>query len=87
MTEYSTNFYVIIIFAQALSATMRAWGVCLPYTVDPYLASPGYAGDATKSEQLRAFWTGYEAITEGCLFSGAGGGFLMCISEVRFIFM
>ena len=62
---------------KALSDTMTAWGVMLPYTVDPYLGK-----DAEKSKQLRAFVAKYSAPhTKGCLFSGAGGGFLMVISD------
>ena len=62
---------------KALSDTMAAWGVMLPYTVDPYLGK-----DAEKSEQLKAFVAKYAAPhTKGCLFSGAGGGFLMVISD------
>ena len=53
----------------------------LPYTVDPFRASDGYAGDPAKSAELREWVAAYEAETLGCLFSGAGGGFLMCIAE------
>ena len=49
----------------------------LPYTLDPYLAI-----DDEKSAQLKAFVARYDAPhTRGCLFSGAGGGFLMVISD------
>lgn len=65
---------------KALTATMAAWGVMLPYTLDPYLASDGYPGDPNKSKELKEFWTKYDNKHEGCLFSGAGGGFLMVIS-------
>jgi cytidyltransferase-like protein len=51
------------------------------YTVDPYRACDGYAGDPAKSAELRSWVAAYEAETLGCLFSGAGGGFLMCIAE------
>lgn len=62
---------------KGLSGTMKAWGDALPYTVDPFL---GF--DEEKSEQLEEFWTQYDAPhTKGCLFSGAGGGYLMIISE------
>ena len=61
----------------ALSATMGAWAAMLPYTVDPYLGD-----DEAKTRELRAFVAKYDAPhTLGCLFSGAGGGFLMVISE------
>ena len=50
---------------------MRVW------QVDPYLGK-----DAAKSEELRAFVAKHDAPhTKGCLFSGAGGGFLMVISD------
>ena len=56
---------------------MAAWGAMLPYTLDPYLGK-----DAAKSEELRAFVAEYDAPhTHGCLFSGAGGGFLMVVSD------
>ena len=62
---------------KALSDTMAAWGGMLPYTTDPY-----FGKDAAKSEELRAFVARYDAPhTKGCLFSGAGGGFLMVISD------
>lgn len=62
---------------RALSDTMGAWGGMLPYTLDPYLAI-----DDEKSAQLKAFVARYDAPhTRGCLFSGAGGGFLMVISD------
>ena len=62
---------------KALSDTMAAWGAMLPFTIDPYLGK-----DAAKSEQLRSFVAKYDAPhTKGCLFSGAGGGFLMVISD------
>jgi hypothetical protein len=61
----------------ALSATMAAWGVMLPYTTDPYLGK-----DAAKSAQLAEFVASYDRPhTHGCLFSGAGGGFLMVVSD------
>lgn len=67
---------------KALSDTMTAWGEPLPYTVDPYRSSEGYPGDAEESRRLREFWTKYDCPhTHGCLFSGAGGGFLMIISD------
>lgn len=67
---------------RALSETMAAWEAMLPYTVDPYRASDGYTGDEEKSAALRKFWKAYDAPhTKGCLFSGAGGGFLMVISD------
>lgn len=67
---------------KALSATMDAWGVMLPYTTDPYQAMEGYAGDPVKSKELKEFWSKYDAPnTKGCLFSGAGGGFLMVIND------
>jgi hypothetical protein len=62
---------------QALSDTMTAWGEMLPYTVDPYLGD-----DEEKSRQLRDFCGHYDRPhTKGALFSGAGGGFLMVISD------
>lgn len=62
---------------KALSDTMDAWGVMLPYTTDPYLGK-----DASKSAQLREFVQKYDRPhTHGCLFSGAGGGFLMVVSD------
>lgn len=67
---------------KALSDTMTAWAEPLPYTLDPYVASKKYPGDVEKSKQLREFWKKYDAPhTHGCLFSGAGGGFLMVISD------
>ena len=49
----------------------------LPYTTDPYRGK-----DAAKSEELRAFVARHGfPHTAGCLFSGAGGGFLMVVSE------
>jgi len=62
---------------KALSDTMRAWAAPLPFTVDPYLGK-----DEQKSDDLKAFVAKYDAPnTKGCLFSGAGGGFLMVISD------
>eukprot|EP00462_Mataza_sp_D1_P007078 CAMPEP_0175121624 /NCGR_PEP_ID=MMETSP0087-20121206/1271_1 /TAXON_ID=136419 /ORGANISM="Unknown Unknown, Strain D1" /LENGTH=415 /DNA_ID=CAMNT_0016403185 /DNA_START=198 /DNA_END=1445 /DNA_ORIENTATION=+ len=62
---------------KALSDTMAAWAAMLPYTVDPFKGD-----DDEKSSQLREFWRQYDAPhTKGCLFSGAGGGFLMVISD------
>jgi len=62
---------------KALSDTMKAWAAALPYTTDPYLGK-----DAAKSAQLREFVAKYDAPnTKGCLFSGAGGGFLMVIND------
>jgi len=56
---------------------MRAWEAMLPYTTDPYRDD-----DQAKSQQLRDFVARYEAPhTHGCLFSGAGGGYLMVISD------
>ena len=68
---------------RALSETMAAWEAMLPYTVDPYQADHrGYPGDEEKSRELRKFWKSYDyPHTHGCLFSGAGGGFLMVISD------
>jgi hypothetical protein len=64
----------------SLSATMKAWEGMLPYTTDPYLGD-----DDEKSQQLKDFWTQYDAGgsqgAQGCLFSGAGGGFLMVVSD------
>jgi len=61
----------------ALSETMQAWGEMLPYTLDPYQHE-----DHAKSKILRDFWMQYDAPhTKGCLFTGAGGGFLMVISD------
>merc|ERR1712045_483154 len=40
---------------KALSDTMTAWGIILPYTLDPYLNL-----DAEKSEQLREFVRKYD---------------------------
>lgn len=60
-----------------LSETMAAWESMLPYTVDPYLGE-----DPEKSKQLKEFWTRYDIpFTKGCLFSGAGGGFLFVIND------
>ena len=65
---------------KGLSDTMKAWEAMLPYTVDPYLHI-----DAAKSKQLRDFWTPYDVGGAegclGCLFSGAGGGFLFIMSD------
>jgi len=62
---------------KALSDTMEAWQVALPYTVNPYLGK-----DESKGKQLAEFVAKYDRPhTKGCLFSGAGGGFLMVISE------
>ena len=67
----------------ALTATMGAWAEMLPYTVDPW--GPLCGNDEDKSKQLRDFWGEYVAGGKrgatGCLFTGAGGGFLMVISE------
>ncbi len=64
---------------RALSDTMTAWGNMLPFTVDPYKGDPSKTAE---SKQLRAFWKQYDyPNTKGCLFSGAGGGFLMVISD------
>uniref|UniRef100_A0A6U2XYV3 Cytidyltransferase-like domain-containing protein n=1 Tax=Lotharella globosa TaxID=91324 RepID=A0A6U2XYV3_9EUKA len=61
----------------ALSNTMKAWKAMLPYTVDPFTN-----GDAEKSKKLLDFWKKYDyPNTKGCLFSGAGGGFLMVIND------
>lgn len=61
----------------ALSGNMLAWEAMLPYTVDPYRAV-----DEDKSRELRAFWKQYDRpFTKGCLFTGAGGGFLMVIND------
>jgi hypothetical protein len=62
---------------KALSDTMAAWKGMLPYTVDPYLGD-----DDVKTKQVREFVAKYDAPnTKGCLFSGAGGGFLMVVSD------
>jgi len=62
---------------KGLSDTMKAWEAMLPYTVDPFLND-----DPDQSEHLRHFWKIYDIpYTKGCLFSGAGGGYLMVISE------
>ena len=62
---------------KSLSDTLAAWGAMLPYTTDPYLRK-----DAQKSAQLRRFVAQYDRPhTKGCLFSGAGGGFLLVVSE------
>ena len=62
---------------QGLRGTMAGWAGALPYTVDPYLGD-----DDAKTAQLRAFWARYDVPhTHGCLFSGAGGGFLFVISD------
>ena len=62
---------------KGLSGTMKGWAGALPYTVDPYLGD-----DDAKTAQLRAFWERYDAPhTKGCLFSGAGGGFLFVIDD------
>jgi len=65
------------LLGQGLSGTMKAWEAALPYTVDPFQKD-----DVDKSKQLREFWTQYDRPhTKGCSFSGAGGGFLMIVSE------
>jgi len=62
---------------QGLSDTMKAWEAMLPYTVDPFKKD-----HPEKSKELREYWTQYDRPhTKGCLFSGAGGGFLMIISD------
>ena len=62
---------------RGLSGTMAAWEEALPYTVDPYGDD-----DCDKSAALRSFWKKYDAPhTHGCLFSGAGGGYLFVISD------
>lgn len=62
---------------KALSDTMAAWRTMLPYTVDPFGED-----DPAKSQELSSFWKAYDRPrTRGCLFSGAGGGFLMVISD------
>lgn len=64
------------LLGRGLSDTMKAWKEMLPYTVDPFLNDP------VMSKKLLDFWTKYDAPhTSGCLFSGAGGGYLMIISE------
>ena len=56
---------------------MSAWAEMLPYTVYPYLND-----DAKQHEELTAFVKKYDRPnTSGCLFSGAGGGFLMIVNE------
>lgn len=68
----------------ALSETMKAWEDMLPYTVDPYRSSAGYAGDTEKSRELYNIRKKYDKPnSHGCLFSGAGGGFLMVISDTN----
>eukprot|EP00471_Norrisiella_sphaerica_P007187 CAMPEP_0184478010 /NCGR_PEP_ID=MMETSP0113_2-20130426/131_1 /TAXON_ID=91329 /ORGANISM="Norrisiella sphaerica, Strain BC52" /LENGTH=400 /DNA_ID=CAMNT_0026855641 /DNA_START=202 /DNA_END=1404 /DNA_ORIENTATION=+ len=60
----------------ALSATMDAWGTMLPFTVNPH------HGDPEKSKKLDDFRAKYDIPnTRGCLFSGAGGGFLLVIDD------
>lgn len=70
---------------RALSDTMRAWATMLPYTVDPYLGGNTFqppGDDSEKSAFLKEFVSRFDAPhTQGCLFSGAGGGFLMVISD------
>merc|ERR550534_1436147 len=62
---------------KGLSGTMKGWEGMLPYTTDPFKKD-----DPVKSKALRKFWTQYDAPhTKGCCFSGAGGGFLMIISD------
>ena len=62
---------------KGLSDTMKGWEVAMPYCVDPYKGD-----DPVKSRQLRDFWSQYDIPhTKGCLFSGAGGGFLFVISD------
>eukprot|EP01084_Bolivina_argentea_P297507 512560_1 len=51
-----------------LTNTMYAWQAMLPATVPNH-------------ERLTKFWKKYEKETYGCLFSGAGGGFLFVISD------
>ena len=68
---------------KALTDTMHAWEAMLPYTVDPW--GPLCGNDEAKGLQLRNFWSEFVAGggkgAQGCLFTGAGGGFLMVISE------
>jgi len=62
---------------KALTSTMAAWKTMLPYTVNPYLNK-----DDVKGKQLAEFVAKYDyPNTRGCLFSGAGGGFLMVVSD------
>jgi len=65
------------IVGQGLRDTMKGWEGILPYTTDPFLNK-----DAEKSKLLKDFVAKYDVPnTKGCLFSGAGGGFLMVISD------
>ena len=65
-----------------LRQTMAAWERMLPYTVDPYMCMGQDDPAGNDSKQLREFWTRYDIPhTKGCLFSGAGGGFLFVINE------
>ena len=67
-----------------LSQTMSAWSRMLPFTVDPYLDESGNEGidGVSNSQRLRDFWQRYDLPhSKGCLFSGAGGGFLFVIGE------
>ena len=58
----------IIALGKGLSGTMHAWKQMLPATVPDV-------------KPLTDFWMEYEQNSYGCLFSGAGGGFLFVIND------
>merc|ERR1712129_506497 len=59
----------IVALGKGLTQTMYAWQAMLPATVQ------------TDDKKLTAFWKKYEKETDGCLFSGAGGGYLFVVSD------
>ena len=58
------------LIGKGFSGTMYAWKEMLPATVPD-------------NEKLTKWWKEYERNSYGCLFSGAGGGFLMVISDKK----
>ena len=60
----------IVSLGKGFSGTMYAWKEMLPATVPDH-------------EQLTEWWKEYERDSYGCLFSGAGGGILMVISDKK----
>ena len=60
----------IVSLGKGFSGTMYAWKEMLPATVPD-------------DERLTKWWKEYERNSYGCLFSGAGGGFLMVISDKK----
>lgn len=59
----------IVKLGKGFSGTMYAWSEMLPATV------------GLDNLQLTNWWKEYEKNSYGCLFSGAGGGYLMVISD------